>query len=122
VAFSARSAQAIDRYLRRVRKDAQDTDPLFTGRYRTRLDRGGVGDMLHRRSQEAGLKERIWPHRLRHTAATMLADFGIQEGELRQIMGWSPTSSMPFHYTQSTLAKRARDAQRRASVLDKLLD
>ena len=88
-----------------------DEEPLFTSRTGAPLGVSGLKTLVQARADEAGLNQKVWPHRLRHTAATMLADAGLQEGELRHILGWSPNSTMVYRYTRSTLAKRARTAQ-----------
>lgn len=121
VGISARTCVAIDRYLRKARPRSQETEPLFAGRTGKRLGNSGLQALIQSRATEAGLKDHVWPHRLRHTAATLLADAGLQEGELRHIMGWSPASQMVYRYTSSTLARRARESQARAGVLDTLL-
>lgn len=38
----------------------------------------------------------------------------MPEHEVRHILGWTPGSNMVFRYTQSSLAERARESQRRA--------
>jgi integrase len=119
VGLSAETLRLVDRYLRRRR--AEEGDPLFAGRTGAPLKGMGLFSIAMRRGKEAGIERRVHPHLFRHTAATALADAGLQEGELRSLMGWSPGSEMVYRYTSTTLADRARTAQRRANVLDTLL-
>jgi integrase/recombinase XerD len=119
VGLSAETLKTVDRYLRR--RKAEEGEALFVARDGKRLTGMGMYFIVDRRAREAGLERHIHPHLLRHTAATWLANAGVQEGELRALMGWSPSSDMVYRYTASTLAHRAREAQRRANILNAIL-
>jgi len=53
------------------------------------------------------LNNKIFPHTFRHTRATILADRGASDSQLRRWFGWSVTSRMPTQYVnQSQLQMR----------------
>src|SRR5262249_34581785 len=66
--FGAKTAQALDRYLReRNRHQSRDLTWLWLGK-KGRLSDSGVLQMIRRRGEEAGLGQ-IHPHQLRHSFA-----------------------------------------------------
>ena len=47
----------------------------------------------------------------RHTCATRLLESGMQEADVRVLLGWSVNSRMLERYTQSGAADRALEAR-----------
>lgn len=116
--FGAKTAQALDRYLRaRMKRPQVESSKLWLSR------RGTLGDeavraMLRKRAADAGIGH-IHPHQFRHTMAHVWLDRGGQEQDLMTIGGWR-SRQMLGRYGQSAAAKRAADAHRRLSPGDRL--
>lgn len=53
--------------------------------------------VIKRAARRAGLKKQVHPHMFRHSRATFLAKH-LTEAQLKQIFGWSQTSTMPARY------------------------
>lgn len=67
-----------------------------------RLYSAGVRTMIKEAGKKADIKKKVYPHLLRHTRLTQLANDGLVESELRIIAGWSPSSDMPMVYLHPT--------------------
>ena len=65
--------------------------------YGKAITKEGVGALLKRLAQRAGIKKRVHPHLLRHSRATHMAK-EYTESELKLIFGWSGGSLMPQTY------------------------
>lgn len=106
VPFSAKTAEAIGRYMRmrRTHKLA-DSPALWLGD----RNRGFTYDALHfalrGRADLAGI-DRFHPHLLRHTAAHRWLAAGGSEGGLMAIAGWSQPD-MLMRYTRARASERA---------------
>ncbi len=72
--------------------------------------------MLRSRAEQGGVTRPVNPPVWRHTGATHDADNGMTDMELRDKYGWSPTSSMPFRYSRSTLRQRTLDRSQRIAA------
>jgi len=119
VRFDAKTALAVDRYLRvRATHPAADLPALFIGvRRRVRMTASGMRRALVRRAQRLGIK--LHPHMLRHTFAHLWLDAGGAEGDLMELMGWE-SPQMLRHYGASARGARARRAYDRVNVMGDL--
>jgi site-specific recombinase XerD len=113
---------ALRRYRRQrdVRPDAR-LPWLWLGK-RGRLQPRGIVQMVKRRCAEAGIAP-IHVHQFRHSAASLMLENGVAEGDVMTLMGWSPSSArtMLTRYTRVTADRRAKAAHERFSPR-KLLD
>jgi site-specific recombinase XerD len=119
VPFGARTAQAIDRYLRlrAVHPHGTRTDRFLLSE-RGPMSADGARWRLEVIGRAAGVPD-VHPHAFRHTAAhNWLAD-GQQERDLMHLMGWRSDAMLQV-YARTTAVERAHAAHRRAALGDKL--
>lgn len=62
----------------------------------------GFNDILRKLAKKAGIKKKVYPHVLRHSKLTHLAQEGYTEVELRQMAGWTDKSTMADTYVHQT--------------------
>lgn len=118
VPFGAKTARALDRYLRLRRKHKHaDSDGLWLGQ-RGVYGTDGIDNLLRVRAEQAGV-EGLHAHRFRHTAAHDWLVQGGQERDLMRIMGWS-SDTMISVYGASAAVERAHAAARRLKRGDRL--
>ncbi|ODA69240.1 tyrosine-type recombinase/integrase [Streptomyces sp. AVP053U2] len=121
--FGRATALAMDRYLRAAGKylgrQLEPSDPLwFSVKRRAGMTVWGVGTMIERRCQQAGIPH-IHPHQFRHTFAHLWKVNGGNEDALMRIMGWR-SRQMLSRYGASAGEERARQQHRDLSPGDRL--
>lgn len=118
--FGARTAQALDRYLRaRSRHPRAQLPALWLGANgREAMTDNGIAQMIRKRGREAGI-EGLHPHMLRHTFAHAWLAEGGNEGDLMRLAGWK-SRQMLSRYGASAADQRAREAHRHHGLGDRL--
>lgn len=111
VAFGAKTAQSLDRYLRhrRVHKHA-DAASLWLGQQTAGIGYRALHKTLAQRATAAGVKD-FHPHRTRHTGATRWLDAGGSEGGLMAIAGWKQRSMMDRYVAATASARAAEESK-----------
>ena len=105
--FEAKTLLALQRYHRQA---GIKNGALFQSRTGEPLSQTALYLAIRRRGEQAGI-EGLHPHTFRHTCATRLLDAGMQESDVRVLLGWSRGSRMLERYTQSGATKRALEAR-----------
>ncbi len=105
------SAKALNDWLL-VRKDIPTTDKnaVFLSNRRTRMSVDAVQVMVHKTLLKAGLDaSHISPHKLRHTAATLMLQNGVDVRTLQEVLGHENlnTTQIYTHIANAELKKAA---------------
>lgn len=118
--FGARTARALDRYLRvRGRQPYAEGPWLWlSGKTGRGMTANAVHQMLKRRGREAGVPG-LHAHMFRHGFADAWLRAGGTEGDLMELAGWR-SRQMVTRYAAATRAERAREAYRGRSPMDNL--
>lgn len=111
--FAEGCREAIDDYLA-VRDPerivAEDKNPLFISRDHRRISVRGVQKMVDKKLLQAGLDvSRYSPHKLRHTAATLMLKNGVDTRALQEVLGHSNlnTTQIYTHLDNAALHEAA---------------
>jgi site-specific recombinase XerD len=105
------SAQALNNWLN-IRKDIQsiDKNAVFLSNRRKRMSVDSVQVMVKKTLLKAGLDaEQISPHKLRHTAATLMLQNGVDLRTLQEVLGHENlnTTQIYTHIANAELQKAA---------------
>ena len=118
VYFGARTARAVDRYLRqRATQRWAHLDALFLTQ-RGALTPDGARERMKVRGAQAGIED-LHPHRFRHTFAHDFLMNGGQERDLKRLAGWT-SDVMLERYGASAADARAKAAAQRMKRGDRV--
>jgi site-specific recombinase XerD len=118
VYFGARTARALDRYMRaRSQHRWAHLDALFLTQ-RGALSPDGARERIRIRGEMAGI-DGLHPHRFRHTFAHDFLMSGGQERDLKRLAGWS-SDVMLERYGASAADVRAKAAAQRLKRGDRV--
>ena len=117
--FGARTAQALDRYVRVRRLSPLSELPALwlAEKGRGVLTPDGIRQMLERRGRDIGV--RVHAHMFRHGFADAWLKAGGADGDLQELAGWK-SAQMVRRYAAANRAERARTNYRRISPRDAL--
>lgn len=93
-------------------KTASGDDPLFVGRHKRRLQPAAVRGRVKRLAKVGGSARRVTPHMLRHTAATLLIEEGVDIRVVQRLLGHASiaTTEIYTHVADETLRKSLQKA------------
>jgi integrase/recombinase XerD len=107
LAPSGRGVLAPERWARR-----DDADAVFLNQRGRRLTRQGAWLILRRYGDRVGLRDRLWPHVLRHSCATHMLDHGADIRVVQELLGHASIATTQV-YTRVS-AERLRQAYEEA--------
>jgi site-specific recombinase XerD len=116
VPFQTAAANCLSLYIEAERKHAGKDEPLFLTDDGHPLSKRGVQALMWRLGKNAGIKERLSPHKLRHSFATLGAKWGANLEQLRIILGHADISTTSGSYLNVQNAD-LKDAHARFSPL-----
>lgn len=109
VYFAGGCRKAIDDYLKvREAPEGADADALFVSNYRARISVRSVQAMVDRRLEDAGLDSSLYsPHKLRHTAATLMLKCGVDTRVLQEVLGHASLNTTQIYTHVDSMALRS---------------
>lgn len=114
--ISARTVAFLDRYIRARDLHKHASNPSLWLSHMGAFGYQGVGRMIGRRGEAAGLGH-IYPHVLRHTFASAWLEGDGKEVDLMQLADWR-SRTMLGRYGRGAAQNRAREAHRRQAPGD----
>jgi integrase/recombinase XerD len=108
------AARATEQYLSEARPQLvfdDDSRALFLNRRGERLTRQGFWQILKGYAQRAGLRDRVTPHRLRHSFATHMLDGGADLRSVQELLGHANITTTQI-YTHLSSEHLRRDYER----------
>jgi site-specific recombinase XerD len=110
--------QDLQRLIEHRRRSQISAGAVFVNRYGAPMRPQSVRTKLRRLASDAGLSRRVTPHMLRHTAATLLIETGVDIRFVQRLLGHSSiaTTEIYTHVSDEAL----RTTLERADVLGSL--
>jgi site-specific recombinase XerD len=104
--------------IQKLRPEGQTHDALFMNRFGLPIRPQSIRSKLRRYAAKVGVSRRVTPHMLRHTAATLLIETGVDIRFVQRLLGHSSiaTTEIYTHVSDEAL----RSTIERADVLGKL--
>jgi len=105
----------LTRYVDERRRNGVSQGALFLNRLGTAINPQSIRSRLRRYSRQIGLSRRVTPHMLRHTAATLLIETGVDIRFVQRLLGHSSiaTTEIYTHVSDEAL----RTTLERANIL-----
>ncbi len=99
------------------KEEMRHKDALFVSRNKTRLTTRAVENIVQKAVRQAGLDPKYSPHKLRHTAATLMLNNGVDIRTLQDVLGHENlgTTQIYTHISDANM-KQAVDANPLAHV------
>jgi integrase/recombinase XerD len=110
----------LHRIVEQRRKSRSGVGALFVNRYGDPMRPQSVRSKLRHLAKEAGLERRVTPHMLRHTAATLLIETGVDIRFVQRLLGHSSIATTEIYTHVSDEALRV--TIERADVLGTLAE
>lgn len=106
---------ALQQLVERRRKAGRTHGPLFLNRHGVAMKPQSIRARLRRYARQIGLTRRVTPHMLRHTAATLLIETGVDIRFVQRLLGHSSiaTTEIYTHVSDEAL----RTTLERADIL-----
>jgi len=99
-------------------RPSKDTQALFLSRLHTRISKPAVEKLVKKYLQKAGLDPRRFsPHKLRHTAATLMLQNGVDVRTLQELLGHEHLNTTQIYtHIESTNLRMAAQANPLSSL------
>ena len=99
------------------KEELRHKDALFVSRNKTRLTTRAVENIVQKAVRQAGLDPKYSPHKLRHTAATLMLNNGVDIRTLQDVLGHENlgTTQIYTHISDANM-KQAVDANPLAHI------